>query len=82
MADRDELQPGDEDGGGEVKSFLDHLEDLRWTLIKSAACIGVCMMVCLPALVDNLNVRVARAEYKSQLWIFSIDRGYLAGPPA
>jgi sec-independent protein translocase protein TatC len=39
----------EEDGGGPVKSFLDHLEDLRWTLIKSAAAVTVAMIVCLAA---------------------------------
>src|SRR5690242_16625523 len=35
--------------GGPVKSFLDHLEDLRWVLIKSLAALGVGMMICLIA---------------------------------
>src|SRR5579859_5127116 len=39
----------DADEGGPVKSFLDHLEDLRWVLIKSAATIAVAMLVCLIA---------------------------------
>ncbi len=39
----------DADEGGPVKSFLDHLEDLRWVLIKSAATIAVAMLVCLLA---------------------------------
>jgi sec-independent protein translocase protein TatC len=48
MADSDDFQSDEgDDGGGAVKSFLDHLEDLRWTLIKSAAAIGIGMMVCL-----------------------------------
>src|SRR5258708_12953971 len=33
--------------GGPVKSFLEHLEDLRWTLIKSGAAAVVGMLVCL-----------------------------------
>ena len=33
--------------GGPVKSFLEHLEDLRWTLIKSGAAAAVGMLVCL-----------------------------------
>ena len=36
-----------EEGGGPVKSFLEHLEDLRWMIIKSAAALLVCMIVCL-----------------------------------
>ena len=44
----EELQPEDEDGeGGAVKSFLEHLEDLRWMLIKSAAATLTGMLVCL-----------------------------------
>jgi sec-independent protein translocase protein TatC len=37
---------GDEEGGP-VKSFLEHLEDLRWVLIKSAVALGLAMLVCL-----------------------------------
>jgi sec-independent protein translocase protein TatC len=39
----------DEDGGGPVKTFLEHLEDLRWTLIRSVASIIIAMIVCLVA---------------------------------
>jgi sec-independent protein translocase protein TatC len=42
--------PEDEEAeGGPVKSFLDHLEDLRWVLIKSAATVAVAMLLCLIA---------------------------------
>jgi sec-independent protein translocase protein TatC len=37
----------EEEGGGPVKSFLEHLEDLRWMLIKSGAALLVAMIVCL-----------------------------------
>jgi sec-independent protein translocase protein TatC len=41
-------QPDPEDfEGGPVKSFLEHLEDLRWTLIKVAATLAVSMLICL-----------------------------------
>jgi sec-independent protein translocase protein TatC len=43
----EELQPEEDAEGGAVKSFLEHLEDLRWTIIKSAAATLVGMMVCL-----------------------------------
>src|SRR5438552_15236298 len=36
-----------EQEGGPVKSFLDHLEDLRWVLIKSLAAAGLGMLICL-----------------------------------
>ncbi len=39
----------DEDGGGPVKPFLDHLEDLRWTIIKVLAAVVLSMMLCLVA---------------------------------
>ncbi len=52
MAEADEdsrPEETEEDGGGPVKSFLDHLEDLRWVLIKSAAAVIIAMIVCLAA---------------------------------
>ncbi len=33
--------------GGPIKSFLDHLEDLRWMLIKCASATGIAMLLCL-----------------------------------
>jgi Sec-independent protein secretion pathway component TatC len=39
----------EEDGGGAVKPFLDHLEDLRWTLIKGGSALLIAMIVCLAA---------------------------------
>ena len=51
MADpTDELPPDDfENGGGPVKTFLEHLEDLRWLLVKSGVALVVCLIVCLYA---------------------------------
>ncbi|MSU58160.1 MAG: twin-arginine translocase subunit TatC [Pedosphaera sp.] len=40
-------EPGDE--GGPVKTFLEHLEDLRWVLIKSSVALAVAMLLCLIA---------------------------------
>jgi len=40
-------QDEEEEGGGPVKTFLEHLEDLRWTLIKSISAILVAMLLCL-----------------------------------
>ena len=37
----------EDNGGGPVKSFLEHLEDLRWVLIKTAAVVMIAMVVCL-----------------------------------
>jgi sec-independent protein translocase protein TatC len=36
-----------EDGGGPVKSFLEHLEDFRWVLVKISISLGLAMLVCL-----------------------------------
>jgi sec-independent protein translocase protein TatC len=48
MADDYEAErPEAEQEGGPVKSFLEHLEDLRWVLIKSAVALGLAMLVCL-----------------------------------
>jgi sec-independent protein translocase protein TatC len=49
MGDENDLPLEEEDGGGEVKSFLEHLEDLRWTLIKSLTGLMLAMIVCLVA---------------------------------
>jgi sec-independent protein translocase protein TatC len=52
MADepgKDPLELEEDEEGGPVKSFLEHLEDLRWVLIKSLAFAGVAMVGCLLA---------------------------------
>ncbi|HWX22321.1 MAG TPA: twin-arginine translocase subunit TatC [Candidatus Binatia bacterium] len=49
MADEPAAEPLDElqeEEGGPVKSFLEHLEDLRWVLIKSLSAAGVAMVLC------------------------------------
>ncbi len=45
-AERLDLEQEEEEGGP-VKSFLEHLEDLRWVLIKSLAAAGIAMLACL-----------------------------------
>jgi sec-independent protein translocase protein TatC len=49
--DPEEERPffAEDEGGGPVKSFLEHLEDFRWTLVKSAATIFICVLICLLA---------------------------------
>ncbi len=37
----------DDEFGGPIKTFLEHLEDLRWTIIKSVAALLLGMIVCL-----------------------------------
>lgn len=52
-SDREDLRrrehSEEEEGGGPVKSFLEHLEDLRWTLLKSIVTILVSILVCMVA---------------------------------
>jgi len=85
MAYEPEAEQLDEDEGGPVKSFLEHLEDLRWVLIKSGVAAGVAMLVCL--LGGNYAVRVlewplARAHplhlSKTQTVIISFGTNQLA----
>lgn len=45
----EQLDVQEEEEGGPVKSFLEHLEDLRWVLIKSLAAAGVAILGCLLA---------------------------------
>jgi sec-independent protein translocase protein TatC len=49
MVDDPELERPEQDAGGPVKSFLEHLEDLRWVLIKSAVSVSIAMLLCLIA---------------------------------
>src|SRR5947209_2016805 len=44
-----EFELEQEEEGGPVKSFLEHLEDLRWVLIKTASAVGIAMLLCLIA---------------------------------
>ena len=47
MAGDHETEPSEEAEGGPVKSFLEHLEDFRWVLIKSLVSLGLAMLICL-----------------------------------
>lgn len=47
MAGDHDREQSDEAEGGPVKSFLDHLEDFRWVLIKSIVVLLLAMLVCL-----------------------------------
>ncbi len=44
-----EKEPSDEAEGGPVKTFLEHLEDFRWVLIKSCVVLAISMLLCLIA---------------------------------
>ncbi|MEQ2007295.1 MAG: twin-arginine translocase subunit TatC [Limisphaerales bacterium] len=57
------------EGGGPVKPFLDHLEDLRWMLIKVTVSLLVAMVACLVganALVKVLVWPLKEARIQSQ----------------
>jgi len=45
MADSSPEPP--EDGGGPVKTFLEHLEDFRWVIVKCGVALGLSMLLCL-----------------------------------
>jgi len=47
MAGDHETERPDEAEGGPVKTFLEHLEDFRWVLIKSGVALFLGMLVCL-----------------------------------
>jgi sec-independent protein translocase protein TatC len=49
MAGDHETERPDEADGGPIKTFLEHLEDFRWVLIKSVVALGVTMLLCLIA---------------------------------
>ncbi len=43
-----DLEPiAEDEGGGPVKTFIEHLEDLRWTFIKCAVAYAVSFILCL-----------------------------------
>jgi len=56
-----------ESEGGPVKSFIEHLEDLRWVLIKSTVALAVAMLLCLIAgnyVVELLKWPLDRAKVR------------------
>src|SRR6187455_1237803 len=77
---RTDIEPAAEhdEEGGPVKSFLEHLEDLRWVLIKSLAAVGVGMLICLIAgdkVVSILKWPLTRAKVSfrgtNEVWMVS-----------
>jgi sec-independent protein translocase protein TatC len=58
MAGDHERERSDEAEGGPVKSFLEHLEDFRWVLIKSLVALALAMLLCLIA--GNYVVQVIK----------------------
>jgi len=70
----------DDNGGGPVKTFLEHLEDLRWTLIKSLSALLVGMVVCLvaaPQLVAILKWPLVNSGAKIRLELFGPMGGFI-----
>ncbi len=70
----------EEEEGGPVKSFLEHLEDLRWVLIKSCAALAVGVVICL--LAGNRVVEIllrplnkAKIEYPGTNQVVTISFG-------
>ena len=54
-----------EEGGGPIKSFLEHLEDLRWTLIRCAVAVFLGVLTCLTAgnfIISLLEAPLVRAQ--------------------
>ncbi|HEX5220337.1 MAG TPA: twin-arginine translocase subunit TatC [Verrucomicrobiae bacterium] len=70
MADEHEVErPEDEQEGGPVKSFLEHLEDLRWVLIKTLVALAIGMLICLVG-----------ANYVVTILKWPLDRARLSYP--
>src|SRR5437867_4310966 len=72
--------------GGPVKSFLEHLEDLRWVLIRCLVALGVAFIVCLVAanwVVKAINYPLSKAKvhFKAEnqvvTWLFGTNRIFL-----
>ncbi len=77
-----EFEPDEEDeeGGGPIKSFLEHLEDLRWTIIKSGASLVVGMIICLiaaPYITELLKYPLEVSKIKTNLELFDPLGGFM-----
>jgi sec-independent protein translocase protein TatC len=74
-----EIEPEQQEGGP-IKPFLEHLEDLRWVLIKSLIALAVGMLVCLIAgnnVVAILKRPLERAKvrYPKNLQVITVLAG-------
>jgi sec-independent protein translocase protein TatC len=58
MADDHESERPDLHEGGPVKTFLEHLEDFRWVLVKSSVALAIAMLLCLSA--GNYVVKILK----------------------
>ena len=80
LLDPMEMDPDDHayNQGEVVKPFLDHLEDLRWTLVKVVVTLVIAMVTCLVA-GDDLLVILKRPLSNSGLKIELMAQGPLVG---
>lgn len=65
------------EGGGPVKPFLDHLEDLRWMLIKVSVSLAVAVMACLvgaSTLVEVMKWPLVKAHQQAELEAAKSDK--------
>ncbi len=65
----DPLLGAAEEGGGPVKSFLEHLEDVRWVIVKCVVSIALAMVVCLLAVPHLVSVMTWPLQRAAQLEI-------------
>ena len=70
----------EEKEGGPIKPFLEHLEDLRWVLIKSLAVMSVAIVVCLIAGDRVVNVLMrplhhATTKFPQNIQVVDLDIG-------
>jgi sec-independent protein translocase protein TatC len=77
---RTDVEVEEDDEGGPVKTFLEHLEDLRWVLIKSSVTLGLAVLICLIA--GNWVVGIvkwpldnARISFPKQVQVVSLLLG-------
>jgi sec-independent protein translocase protein TatC len=78
----------DDEGGGPIKSFLEHLEDFRWLLIKCVVTLALAMLVCLFAanhvigiLKWPLSQAPARYPWTNQVVSVSFGTNHLGNYP-
>src|ERR1043165_7258856 len=65
----------EDEEGGPVKSFLEHLEDLRWVLIKTIASVLIAMTVCMVAantISEFLQVPLMRSGAHIEIKTFTL----------
>ena len=74
----------DDEEGGPIKGFLEHLEDLRWTVVWSVSTILLCMLACMvggnflvkvlthpirQAMIDSPNRSIATLQFGSNILV-------------